>query len=61
MKQLSLQPDCITLLSVLTVCNYAGLVEIGWEHFEVKTRVYSFSATPKHWTCVVDLHGQAGQ
>ncbi|XP_024528531.1 pentatricopeptide repeat-containing protein At3g24000, mitochondrial-like [Selaginella moellendorffii] len=49
-----LQPDEIMLLSILTACNHAGLVEQGKRYFSSLR-----SPTVQHYTCMIDLLGRA--
>lgn len=54
------RPDGITLLSILTVCSHAGLLEKGQKLFEAMTTEYSITPASEHYSCMVDLLGRAG-
>ncbi|KAM7274221.1 hypothetical protein ACFE04_028885 [Oxalis oulophora] len=61
MKDLGVQPDWITFVSVLLACNHAGLVDLGIGYFDSMVRDYGIEAKPDHYACVVDLLGRAGR
>ncbi|KAJ7513862.1 hypothetical protein O6H91_23G017100 [Diphasiastrum complanatum] len=55
-----LEFDEMTLVSVLTACNHAGLVDEGCYLFEALSPVYDISASTEHYSCVVDMLGRSG-
>ncbi|EAZ13934.1 hypothetical protein OsJ_03861 [Oryza sativa Japonica Group] len=55
------RPNGVTFLGVLIACANAKLVEEGLDHFESMKRLYSLEPQMKHYGCVVDLLGRAGQ
>uniref|UniRef100_A0A0D9V736 Pentacotripeptide-repeat region of PRORP domain-containing protein n=1 Tax=Leersia perrieri TaxID=77586 RepID=A0A0D9V736_9ORYZ len=55
------RPNEVTFLGVLIACANAKLVEEGLDHFESMKQVYNLEAEMKHYGCVVDLLGRAGQ
>ena len=61
MRYEGIEPDEITLLSILTVCSHVGLVDFGCEYFQVLTKDYSIDLTIEHHNCLLDLFGRAGQ
>lgn len=61
MKQDGIQPNSITFLRVLTVCNHVGLVDEGQKFFEAMKRDFGIDPTPEHCNCIVDLLGRSGQ
>eukprot|EP01018_Ginkgo_biloba_P022796 Gb_37204 [translate_table: standard] len=60
MQQTGLKPDHITFIGVLSACNYAGLVDEGWYHFDSMSRDHYIQPRADHYTCMVDLLGRAG-
>ncbi|KAL0662464.1 hypothetical protein Bca4012_099301 [Brassica carinata] len=50
-----LQPDSVSILSVLTACSHSGFVEQGTEYFEAMSRVYGITPGRKHYACMMDL------
>ncbi|KAH7434163.1 hypothetical protein KP509_06G003600 [Ceratopteris richardii] len=51
----------ITLLSVLSLCSHAGLVDKGQRLFETMSQEYGDAIVLKHYSCMADLFGRAGQ
>lgn len=61
MKDMQLQPNDVTFVSVLLACNNAGLVEQGREIFASMKSNYDFEPSRDHYACMVDLLGRAGR
>ncbi|KAL5227157.1 hypothetical protein ABZP36_015422 [Zizania latifolia] len=61
MRRAGIRPNRITFLSVLNACSHGGLVEQGVAFF--KSMVYEYNINPevKHFGCVIDMLGRAGQ
>ncbi|XP_057857107.1 pentatricopeptide repeat-containing protein At3g12770-like [Cryptomeria japonica] len=59
MQQACIKPNHITLVSVLSACSHAGLVEEGWQYFNSMDQ-YGIVPTMRHYACMVDLLGRAG-
>ncbi|KAD6454303.1 hypothetical protein E3N88_09009 [Mikania micrantha] len=55
------QPDTITFISLLSACSHSGLVEQGEWCFNVMQNDYGIKPSLKHYGCLVDLLGRAGQ
>ncbi|CAA0838397.1 Pentatricopeptide repeat-containing protein [Striga hermonthica] len=53
-------PDEVTLLSLLTACSHSGLVDEGKRYFHSMEQEYGVKPTLKHYGCMVDLFGRAG-
>lgn len=53
--------NSITFIGVLTACCHAGLVELGKRYFKIMKNVYNLEPNIKHYGCMVDLLGRAGQ
>ncbi|KAH7433898.1 hypothetical protein KP509_07G091600 [Ceratopteris richardii] len=54
-------PDSVTCISVLNVCNHAGLIETAESFITAVFRSYSIIPTMEQYTCMLDLLGRAGQ
>ncbi|XP_024545158.1 putative pentatricopeptide repeat-containing protein At3g13770, mitochondrial [Selaginella moellendorffii] len=59
MREADVQPNGVTLLSVLTACSHAGLVESGLDFFEVMTLKLGIRREMKHYHCMIDMLGRA--
>lgn len=51
----------ITFVSLLYACSHAGLVEGVLQLFSLMIDGYAVRPDVKHYTCMVDLLGQAGR
>ncbi|XP_027338964.1 pentatricopeptide repeat-containing protein At5g04780, mitochondrial-like [Abrus precatorius] len=56
-----LQPNHITLVSVLCACNHAGLVNEGRQYFETMEELFGIKPTQEHYACMIDLLGRSGK
>ncbi|KAI9084147.1 hypothetical protein K1719_033818 [Acacia pycnantha] len=55
------KPNDVTLLGLLWACNHAGLVDLGYSHFN-QARIENPSLLkPEHYACMVDLLARSGQ
>ncbi|XP_062100630.1 pentatricopeptide repeat-containing protein At5g65570 [Humulus lupulus] len=61
MKELDLEPNEVTVLSVLLACNNAGLVEEGCQIFDSINNNQQFELTRDHYACMVNLLGRCGR
>ncbi|KAJ7556511.1 hypothetical protein O6H91_05G086400 [Diphasiastrum complanatum] len=61
MKQHNVKPNNVTFLSVLCLCSRLGLVDESRRLFDMMSNDYELSPTFKHYGCLVDLFGRAGQ
>ncbi|KAK7257363.1 hypothetical protein RIF29_31289 [Crotalaria pallida] len=55
------QPNHITLVSVLCACNHAGLVNEGKRYFETMEEMFGIKPTQEHYACMIDLLGRSGK
>ncbi|KAL6853778.1 hypothetical protein ACP4OV_019807 [Aristida adscensionis] len=55
------RPNEVTFLGVLIACANRKLVQQGLDHFESMRLVHNLEPQMKHYGCVVDLLGRAGQ
>ncbi|PQP99828.1 pentatricopeptide repeat-containing protein [Prunus yedoensis var. nudiflora] len=61
MKELGLEPNEVTILSVLLACNNSGLVHKGCQIFATITNNQTIELTRDHYACMVDLLGRSGR
>ncbi|KAJ4967968.1 hypothetical protein NE237_014669 [Protea cynaroides] len=61
MKSAGIYPDEVAFLAVLTACSHSGLVYPGRSIFNSMRDDYFIEPNVKHYTCMVDLYGRAGQ
>jgi pentatricopeptide repeat protein len=54
-------PDDITFISLLCACSRSAMVTEGLEYFHSMQHKYCITPNLKHYACVVDLLGRAGQ
>ncbi|KAJ8761209.1 hypothetical protein K2173_001265 [Erythroxylum novogranatense] len=55
------RPNEVTFLAILSACSHAGFVNQGSELLEQMEFNYGITPTIKHYACVVDMLGRAGQ
>eukprot|EP01018_Ginkgo_biloba_P019437 Gb_16587 [translate_table: standard] len=60
MRYSGTNPDHVTFVGVLSACCHAGLLDKGWQYFNIMSRDYNITPTVKHYCCMVDLLGRAG-
>ncbi|KFK44541.1 hypothetical protein AALP_AA1G270100 [Arabis alpina] len=56
-----IRPDRITLLTVLTACSHAGLVEQGRKYFDSMEAVYGIPPGADHYARLIDLLCRSGR
>ncbi|KAJ4957025.1 hypothetical protein NE237_013808 [Protea cynaroides] len=61
MQDKDVKPDHVTFVSLLSACSHAGLVEQGKWCFQLMQEHYGIIPSLKHYGCMVDLLGRAGQ
>lgn len=54
-------PNHITLTSVLSACNHAGLVDDAKKYFESMKETFGIDRTAEHYACMIDILGRAGK
>ncbi|KAI5072875.1 hypothetical protein GOP47_0012981 [Adiantum capillus-veneris] len=57
----SIPPNEVTFVTAITACSHVGLVELGQYYFQCMNREYGIEPTMKHYNCLLDLLGRAGQ
>ena len=55
-----LKPDSVSFIGVLTACKHLGEVDKARDYFELMINKYETEPSIKHYTCIVDVLGQAG-
>lgn len=61
MTQEGIEPNGVTFVSLLAACSHSGLVDKGEKYFQAMTADYCITPALKHYTCMVDLLGRAGE
>ncbi|KAF7111341.1 hypothetical protein CFC21_111366 [Triticum aestivum] len=61
MQQEGVNPDHVTFVSLLAACSHAGLVDQGRSFFDMMRITYGIIPLAKHYACMVDMLGRAGQ
>ncbi|KAL0391513.1 UNVERIFIED_CONTAM: Pentatricopeptide repeat-containing protein, mitochondrial [Sesamum latifolium] len=61
MLKLGFKPNHITFLAILQACTHAGLLEKGWEVFNLMTNTYRINPGLDHYACMTDLLGRRGK
>ncbi|CAF2047994.1 unnamed protein product [Brassica rapa] len=61
MVTFGVRPNAITFLGLLLGCSHQGLVKEGAEHFKMMSSEFCLSPNVKHYGCMVDLYGRAGE
>jgi pentatricopeptide repeat protein len=61
MQQMSMYPNEVTYIAVLSACSHMGLVEKGQKYFNLMIKEHSLSPNVLHYSCMVDIFGRAGQ
>jgi pentatricopeptide repeat protein len=61
MQQEGIKPDHVTFVSLLAACSHAGLVDQGRSFFDMMQIKYHIIPIAKHYACMVDMLGRAGQ
>ncbi|KAM5578896.1 pentatricopeptide repeat-containing protein [Rosa sericea] len=61
MAESRVDPDEITFMALLCACSRSGMVSEGLEYFISMKLNYGIAPNLKHYACVVDLLGRAGQ
>ncbi|XP_022767089.1 pentatricopeptide repeat-containing protein At4g33170-like [Durio zibethinus] len=61
MKNVGVEPNAITFVSLLRGCSHSGLLEEGLSLFNAMEKTYGIVPREEHYSCVIDLLGRAGQ
>ncbi|KAL7612563.1 hypothetical protein Lser_V15G07243 [Lactuca serriola] len=49
-----LKPDAVTFIGVLTACSHAGLLDLGFQYFDL-IKQYNLTLSKEHYGCMIDL------
>ncbi|OWM76319.1 pentatricopeptide repeat-containing protein At5g56310-like [Punica granatum] len=60
MQQDQVLPNDITFIAVLSGCCHSGLVQTGFQVFEIMRSRYSMEPKIEHYGCMIDLLGRGG-
>ncbi|MCO5549114.1 hypothetical protein L7F22_002580 [Adiantum nelumboides] len=60
MRGEGVNPNGVTLASVLMACSRAGLTKVGREYFDSMSELYGIEPTVEHYACMADAYGRAG-
>ncbi|MED6164444.1 hypothetical protein PIB30_090142 [Stylosanthes scabra] len=55
----SLKPDSVSFIGVLTACKYLGAIDRAKHYFAQMMNEYEIEPSIKHYTCMVEVLGQA--
>ncbi|GFP87442.1 pentatricopeptide repeat-containing protein at3g57430 chloroplastic [Phtheirospermum japonicum] len=61
MLKYSVTPNHVTLVSVLSACNHAGLVNEAQWYFDSMKEKFGIERTQEHYACMIDVLGRAGK
>jgi pentatricopeptide repeat protein len=61
MLDIGIQPDPVTLISVLTACAHSGLVHKAWDVFNRMHSEYGNQPVVEHYACMVGVLSRAGK
>lgn len=55
------KPDYVTFINILSACSHMGLVDRGWEYFQMMSEKFHIAPRVEHYACMVDILGRAGK
>ncbi|CAN1280911.1 Pentatricopeptide repeat-containing protein At4g33990 [Linum perenne] len=61
MQSLSIKPNHITLVNVLSACNHAGLVDDAKRYLSSMEELFGITPTQEHYACMIDILGRAAK
>jgi pentatricopeptide repeat protein len=61
MCSVGVKPSYVTFIALLTACGHSGLVDKGWEIFNMMKSEYEMEPKVEHFGCMVSLLGRAGR
>ncbi|CAN6483610.1 unnamed protein product [Victoria cruziana] len=56
-----IHPNHITLVSLISACNHAGLVKEASWYFDSMKAVFDVEPTQEHYSCMIDVLGRSGK
>ncbi|KAI4345832.1 hypothetical protein L6164_012923 [Bauhinia variegata] len=60
MNKEGVKPNYVTFVGVLSACSHAGLLDLGFHHFESMAK-FGIERGKEHYACMVSLLGRAGR
>ena len=61
MLEYGVPPNYVTMTSVLSACNHAGMVDEARRYFSAMEEDFRVKRTQEHYACMVDVLGRAGR
>ncbi|KAG7968899.1 hypothetical protein I3843_07G003300 [Carya illinoinensis] len=61
MEKMSLMPNHITFLALLSACSHAGYTEKSLYFFNLMHKKYRIRPESEHYSCLIDAYGRAGK
>ncbi|KAI3872868.1 hypothetical protein MKW92_038441 [Papaver armeniacum] len=61
LRTTDLIPNHFTFTNLLSACSHSGLIDEGWEYFEMMKSEYKIEPAVEQYACMVDLLARAGQ
>ncbi|OVA06991.1 Pentatricopeptide repeat [Macleaya cordata] len=61
LRATDLKPNHYTFTNLLSACSHSGLIDEGWEYFEMMKSEYKIEPAVEQYACMVDLLARAGQ
>lgn len=61
MRRLGMKPNDVTFIGILNACSHTGMVQEGWNLFDMMKDKYGIEPKVEHYGCLVNLLGRAGQ
>lgn len=55
------KPDYVTFINILSACSHMGMVDRGWEYFQMMSEKFHIAPRLEHYACMVDILGRAGK
>ena len=55
----NLKPDCVSFIGVLTACKHLAAIDKARDYFALMMNKYEIEPSIKHYTCMVEVLGQA--
>lgn len=55
------KPDEVTFVNVLSACSHMGLVDRGWDYFNMMLNEFGLAPKVEHYACMVDVLSRAGK
>ncbi|KAJ4724468.1 Pentatricopeptide repeat [Melia azedarach] len=61
LRAFGLKPNHVTFTNLLSACSHSGLIDEGWQYFEMMKKEYIMEPAIEQYCCMVDLMARAGQ